>query len=102
VEITSPTITPVLDLSQVQRDAQLIGGMMPTASIPFNPAYIQAQTIARTATPVEEPTAEAGATPGGDVVFNQTINAPTQLSTGDIYKQTRNQITMAKEELAIP
>jgi tape measure domain-containing protein len=102
VEITSPTITPVLDLTQVQRDAKLIGGMMPTASIPFNPAYIQAQTIARTATPVEDETTTAGATPGGDVVFNQTINAPTQLSTGDIYKQTRNQITMAKEELAIP
>jgi hypothetical protein len=36
------------------------------------------------------------------VTFNQTINAPEQLSSADIYKQTRNQITMAKEELNIP
>jgi hypothetical protein len=41
-------------------------------------------------------------TGGGDVIFNQEINAPTELSASEIYKQTRNQITMAKEELDVP
>ena len=36
------------------------------------------------------------------ITYQQNIYAPTQLSMTDIYKQTRNQITMAKEELSIP
>jgi tape measure domain-containing protein len=101
IEAINPTITPILDLTQVQRDAKTISSLFPVPDLASSLAYSQAQTIARTSTPVEDETA-AGTTSGGDVVFNQTINAPEQLSTADIYKQTRNQITMAKEELKIP
>jgi hypothetical protein len=38
----------------------------------------------------------------GEVNFEQNIYAPKQLSTSDIYKNTRNQIRLAKEELSIP
>jgi hypothetical protein len=34
-------------------------------------------------------------------MFEQNIYSPTQLSATDIYKQTRNQIALAKEELGI-
>jgi hypothetical protein len=47
-----------------------------------------------------EEVAAAPTTPES-VLFEQNIYAPTELSTSDIYKQTRNQITIAKEELSI-
>jgi tape measure domain-containing protein len=94
----APTITPVLDLSQVATDAKKIAGYIPTNL--STSAYSQANIIASTSKPSVESEKSPGGTSG--VNFHQTINAPTQLSTADIYRQTRNQITMAKEELSIP
>lgn len=96
----SPVITPVLDLTRVTADAQLMSNYLNNAaSLTPTYSYGQASTIASTTIPTSD--AETTATTGG-VKFEQNIYAPTQLSTADIYKQTRNQITMAKEELSIP
>jgi len=92
----NPTITPVLDLSSVAQDAkQLSRYIEPSYS------YAQASTIAATANTQADETNVAPVVPG-QVSFEQNIYAPKQLSTSDIYRQTRNQITMAKEELSIP
>ncbi len=37
----------------------------------------------------------------GDVVFNQNIYAPKELSINDIYRNTKSQIALAKEELGV-
>jgi len=94
-----PIITPVIDLTQVQVGADKINSMLQNGSL--NPAfsYSQANAIAGTSTPLTDPTA-VPTTPQG-VTFIQTVNSPTQLSAIDIYKQTRNQIALAKEELSI-
>jgi tape measure domain-containing protein len=100
-----PRITPVLDLTEVKAGAQKISDYISsTENIPLTASYDQARTIVATpsnviAPPEEDPT-RAESTYG--VKFEQNIYAPAQLSTSDIYKQTRNQITMAKEELKIP
>jgi phage-related protein len=98
----NPVITPILDLTRLASDAQLIGDYIQTSQ-KLSPeySYAQARTIATSANAQqsEEIQAPAGA---GEVTFNQTINSPTQLSATEIYKQTRNQITMAKQELSIP
>lgn len=97
VDEFQPIITPVLDLTRVQEDAKAISTM-----IPANASYLQAAAIARSPQPGIE---QVGGTvpPGvGDVRFEQNIYAPEQLSTADIYRQTRNQIALAKEELHIP
>ena len=98
-----PTITPVLDLTEVKTAAQRISDYISeTQSIPVSASYQQAQRIASGATVLQQPqTPETQGQPSG-VNFEQNIYAPSQLSTSDIYKQTRNQITMAKEELKIP
>jgi tape measure domain-containing protein len=90
----NPTITPVLDLTQITKDAKKLESMLPTSSMR------EASLIAsyKPNTGITDPTA-AGK---GDVNFVQTINAPKQLATVDIYRQTRNQIAMAKEVLNIP
>lgn len=95
----NPVITPVLDLTRIAEDSKLISGYIQGTNA-FTPAYSygQASTIASATLPTDTTTP----TTSGNVNFEQNIYAPTQLSTADIYKQTRNQITMAKEELSIP
>ena len=99
----TPTITPVLDLSNIKSEAAKIGKIVnfdglidPTVS------YAQARNIASTEFNNGEPDREPAYSGPSEINFEQTINAPTELSTADIYRQTRNIITLAKEELDIP
>jgi len=97
----NPTITPVLDLSELKKDSKAINTFFPVPNL--EPSFNQAKQISAlnqlNTTANAEPVPVQGNT---EVNFNQTINAPKQLSTADIYRQTRNQIAMAKEELKIP
>lgn len=100
----NPTITPVLDLTQVSSEAKKIhehinGGIRklnPSFSIDQARAIAHQQRISHEDSSATEPSVTQG------VNFEQNIYSPTQLSTSDIYKQTRNQIRIAKEELSIP
>jgi hypothetical protein len=98
IEEFQPTITPVLDLTQVVDEAKKIPSYIPDLAPTFSNA--QAQSIATTKAVTDTPATPTSGT--GDVKFEQNIYAPAQLSTADIYRQTRNQITIAKEELSIP
>jgi len=98
----NPVITPVLDLTRIRNGAKTISGLMgdePT----FAPdtSRRQANIIASTNVPDDDDNSAAGLSGGSSVSFEQNIYAPKQLSTSDIYKQTRNQITIAKEELNV-
>jgi tape measure domain-containing protein len=98
----TPTITPVLDLTNVAAGAKQISDYISTnQSVSPTVSYAQARTIASAAS-VQADTSLSTAAGAGAVKFEQNIYAPTQLSTSDIYKNTRNQITMAKQELSIP
>jgi hypothetical protein len=91
----SPTITPVLDLTQVAAEAKNLSKYIPSSTY----SYGQARTIAASANAQQIEAAQSPVASG--VSFEQNIYAPRQLSTSDIYKNTRNQITLAKEELSI-
>lgn len=96
----NPTITPVLDLTNVRVGAREISGLITsTNGINATVSTGQAQTIALTELNNDSiPTSQNGS---NELRFEQNIYAPTQLSVSDIYRQTRNQITLAKEELSI-
>jgi len=96
----SPTITPVLDLTRVAQDAKKLSTYIQPNKLTPMYSYNQAHSIA--ATTFAESDAIKAPAGAGEVKFEQNIYAPTQLSTSDIYKNTRNQITMAKQELSIP
>jgi hypothetical protein len=99
----NPVITPVLDLNKVAADAKQIGQYISTSQkIVPTVSMNNAREIASTKTPVGVAGDENAPAGSGGVVFKQTINSPTQLDAATIYRQTRNQITLAKEELAIP
>ena len=89
----NPTITPVLDLSRVRADASKINGLI-------TPAYGQALSIADeyNARYAEEIN---GAPRVATVTFEQNNYSPTMLNTTDIYRQTKSQIAMAKEDLRL-
>ena len=92
-----PTITPVLDLSQVERQASGVSDILGGGAISAEASTGHARTISLDTGITPD---VAGAPTGsGDIVFNQTVNAPTTLSVGDIYRQTKTQISIAKEEL---
>lgn len=98
----NPTITPVLDLTKVQSAAKGIDGMMTSAITPevsFNNArHISASTIEA------QQSSDESTSPvvTREIKFEQNNYSPKALSTGDIYRNTRSQITLAKEELNIP
>lgn len=103
IQDTTPVITPVLDLTNVREDAKRLGSYIEDVQglIPVN-SLAQAQIIARSPNPAQAPLESQKTEPRGDIKFEQNIYAPEELSTGEIYKQTRNQITLAKEELDVP
>jgi len=96
---TAPVITPVLDLTQIQAQASQIDSLIPSGPM-ASASFSQARTIAAISTPISD-TADTEATVAQGVSFTQIVNSPTQLSATDIYKQTRNQIALAKEELSL-
>lgn len=95
-----PTITPVLDLSSVQRGAGQLSKYLTTTPISASVSASQASTLVQ----VTQPQTDVSASPVAsttEIKFEQNVYAPTSLSVGEIYRQTKNQITMAKEELSI-
>lgn len=97
----NPTITPVLDLTQVQKDAKMIGSVVGGASLvtPIS-SYNQANAIASSDSAFDDGV-EAPQRTITEIRFEQNNYSPESLSTADIYRQTRNQISIAKEELNI-
>jgi len=96
-------IAPVLDLTSVESEAKKIADYIQTAQVLMPTLSIASANVIATSTkPFEDDSPIKPPAGSGEVKFEQNIYAPAQLSTGDIYRQTRNQITMAKEELSIP
>ncbi len=98
----NPVVTPVLDLTKIQNDAGKIGKFMENSKMSPVFSLDQARVISSATTKRDTPEDSVAGVSSGGVNFEQNIYAPTRLSTNDIYKQTRNQIVMAKEELRIP
>jgi phage-related protein len=93
----NPTITPILDLSDVQKDAKKINDLFDTS---VASGYNKASALATQANQTSSGDTSKPTT--SEVKFEQNIYAPSALSTNDIYRQTRSQIAIAKEELSIP
>lgn len=90
-----PTITPVLDLTQLEKDANKLGSLVNIQPLKIGANLNTAHSIAASARGEDQssdPTATAQ-----QVIFNQTNVSPKALSTADIYRQTKNQLSVAKE-----
>jgi hypothetical protein len=89
-----PRITPVLDLSSVKKDAGQIGGMLSTQPISVDSAYAKAVSAKAGYMSNRSSDAISGDSPQAPpVTYNQYNNSPKALSTADIYRQTKNQLS---------
>jgi hypothetical protein len=96
MEDLNPVITPVLDLSAVQRGSSNIGDLLGAAPIDLSGAYSRAAMaaggVAANQASMQELLDSAGTTNN----FTQNNYSPKALSQADIYRQTNNQISKAK------
>lgn len=97
----APVITPVVDLTNVIKAGSDISSYFGTGVISPNSSLTQAGAISSSIVPSSQDTATSMPPVPTQVTFEQTINAPTELTTNDIYRNTKSQIVLAKEELNI-
>jgi tape measure domain-containing protein len=97
----NPVITPVLDLSEVKKDSGRIGGLLSTGPRLENQAWSDARAanngfvqnyIDRNAPDVLPGSA-------APLTFVQNNMSPKELSPIDLYRQTRNQLSIARGAL---
>jgi len=98
-----PVITPILDLTKVRASAGLIGKYMPHDSVLSVEASRRAAAdISRTHNKRTKDGHDDQRNGSGHVKFEQNIFSPKAVDAKTVYKQTRNLITVSKEELSIP
>lgn len=97
-----PTITPVLDLSGVRKSAAKLDDILATAPLALANTYSKAQTnaLAHEATLVAADTPPQPVLQQRDITFIQNNNSPKALSAAELYRQTNNQISVARGALA--
>lgn len=97
---TTPIIRPVLDLSNVRKNAALLSGMMPGGHrISVGATYSSAQAASAGYKANQE--AYAGFTVNHtEVNYTQNNTSPKALSSSEIYRQTNNQLSRTKGALA--
>jgi tape measure domain-containing protein len=92
-----PVITPVMDLSQVSKEVSVMNKMLGNSTISAGVSYSQASSISAEKTEAfDGKIAETGTT---KVEFVQNNYSPEALSTIEIYRNTRNQLSLAKGAL---
>jgi len=95
-----PTIQPVLDLSAVRKAASQIPGVLGGVNLPVEAAYAMASSIvADQRAAQEQAVSETGDTSAPtyvDVKLEQNNYSPKALSEVEIYRQTKNQVSLLK------
>lgn len=94
----NPTIRPVLDLTGIQNGSKNIDSILGTKSIPLVTNMNNLSSVAANMASRNNPNdgINKGAEQSATVIFNQTNTSPKALSAFDIYRNTRNQLLMAK------
>lgn len=92
----NPIIRPVLDLTAVSKDANKMATLLRSKPLKVDGSYDRAAAIAASRRAAQNPPAGETDTSTGDVNFTQINNSPKALSPATIYRQTRNQLSVAK------
>lgn len=97
----NPVIAPVLDLDSFRKDAAGLNALLAVNSIVPTTSASTATSISATEQAQRDATAAAAADSeaqaGTNVEFNQYNTSPKALSTAEIYRQSKNQLSVLKE-----
>ena len=99
----NPVIAPVLDLTAIRKDASQIGNLLTAPTISFDSAYAKAKIVSRGFDENRKPTSDPDDDDdgrGGGVTFNQYNTSPKALSEAELYRQSKNLLSRAKEAVA--
>ena len=92
-----PEIKPILDLTEMEKQAKGINNFMPAIGV-----TAQAANAARPTVPVAVDTSDTKSQNGvTNITFNQTNNSPEALDAATIYRNTNTQLAMAKDKLTL-
>lgn len=96
----NPTITPVLDLSEMKKSSKDISDYFsdPAIQSSFGGVSYSNAESASTIAGLDDDSAEQEPTIQ-NITFEHTINSPKTLSNAEIFRKTKNQIALAKDEL---
>jgi tape measure domain-containing protein len=99
----NPVIAPVLDLTQLQSDADKMNALLLANTLAANVSYDQASAIAASQQDNQNGSQDATTPPAPTttVTFEQNNFSPKALSPVEIYRQTKNQLSLAKEALGV-
>lgn len=97
----NPVITPVLDLTGVQKDAGRLGTMLSPGVISLDASIASARNagIGFQTSQDARNTGPGGVVKAGDTIYNQNNYSPKALSSAEIYRQTKNQLSATKGAL---
>jgi tape measure domain-containing protein len=99
----SPKIRPVLDLTLVNKEARGISNLFGNVKMEADLSLNKARSLSTSINTQKDPAVEDSVNPMQPALtFQQNIYSPRALSAEDIYRNTRNQISLAKEELRVP
>jgi hypothetical protein len=96
-----PVITPVLDLTKVQREAGKLSDITNVTPITAAASFGQATAISAEKTSVETAIADQAAQGGTTFNYEQNNYSPEALSDVEIYRQTKNQLSQVKSALGL-
>lgn len=91
-----PEIKPILDLEEMQKQAQGIDNLMPALT-----GTLSAANGARPRSIASDPSNKINEPGVTNITFNQTNNSPEALDPAVIYRQTKTQLAMAKDKLTV-
>jgi hypothetical protein len=96
----TPVIRPVLDLTDVKKNAGEIGSILSTNPISVDSTYSSARAAAAGHQSNQAALADQiAANHSETTTYNQYNNSPKALSSAEIYRQTKNQLSVAKGAL---
>lgn len=94
----NPTITPVLDLTNIQNGAKTLDSMLNVVPITAAASFGQATSISSMAEAAQ--LAKDAVSDQAPIKFEQNNHSPEALSDIDIYRQTKNLLAQARPVLA--
>lgn len=99
---TNPVIAPVLDLSALERTALTLNDILAPRDVSVNVSYDQASVLAletAASKKAQDEFMEMALVAGDNFQFVQNNTSPKALTTAEIYRQTKNQISVVKGAL---
>ena len=89
-----PVITPVLDLSELKRNSGALGRILPGRHLSVVGSYSAAADAAPVGTTTD---ATDGSTTAPLIAYTQNNYSPKAISTADVYRQTKNQLSTVRK-----